>query len=122
VRDGAFFGGEGANHPRGLRDLHREGLGSRATGGAGGGHGQPLGPQGSSGQGADRGEGLLRASLPAALLAQWLNPIEQAFAKIKGLLRKAEARSREALVEAMGQALDAVTPRDAEGYLEHRGY
>jgi transposase len=50
------------------------------------------------------------------------NPIEEAFAKIKGLLRKAEARSRDALVEAMGRAISAVTPRDAEGFLEHRGY
>ena len=33
-----------------------------------------------------------------------LNPIEEAFAKIKSLLRKAEARTGEALVEAMGQA------------------
>ena len=37
------------------------------------------------------------------------SPIEEAFSKVKGLLRKAEARSREALVEAMGKALDAVT-------------
>ena len=32
--------------------------------------------------------------------------------KVKGLMRKAEARTREALVEAMGRALDAVTVRD----------
>ena len=50
------------------------------------------------------------------------NPIEEAFSKIKGLLRKAEARSRDALVEAMGRAISAVTPRDAEGFFEHRGY
>jgi transposase len=50
------------------------------------------------------------------------NPIEEAFAKIKRLLRKAEARSRERLVEAMGRAISAVTPRDAEGFFEHRGY
>lgn len=50
------------------------------------------------------------------------NPIEEAFSKIKGLLRKAEARSRERLVEAMAQAISAVTPRDVEGYFEHRGY
>jgi transposase len=50
------------------------------------------------------------------------NPIEEAFAKIKGLLRKAEARSRGALIEAMGRAISAVTPRDAEGCFEHRGY
>ncbi len=51
-----------------------------------------------------------------------LNPIEEAFAKVKGLLRKAEARTREALVEAMGRALDAVTARDARGFFEHCGY
>jgi transposase len=45
-----------------------------------------------------------------------LNPIEEAFSKIKGLLRKAEARSRDALVEAMGRAISTVTPRDAEGF------
>ena len=38
-----------------------------------------------------------------------LNPIEEAFAKVKALLRKVAARSRGALVEAMGAALDAIT-------------
>ncbi len=51
-----------------------------------------------------------------------LNPIEEAFAKVKGTLRKAGARSREALIEAMGGALDAITPRDARGFFEHCGY
>jgi transposase len=51
-----------------------------------------------------------------------LNPIEEAFAKIKSLLRKAEARTREALVEAMGQAISAVSARDAQGFFEHCGY
>ena len=51
-----------------------------------------------------------------------LSPIEEAFSKVKGLLRKAQARSREALVEAMGKALDAVTARDARGSFEHCGY
>jgi transposase len=51
-----------------------------------------------------------------------LNPIEEAFSKIKGILRKAEARSREALVEAMGRALDAITSRDVRGFFEHSGY
>jgi transposase len=50
------------------------------------------------------------------------NPIEEAFSKIKGLLRKAGARSREALVEAVGAALAAVGARDARGFFEHRGY
>ncbi|HKH75634.1 MAG TPA: IS630 family transposase [Rubrobacteraceae bacterium] len=51
-----------------------------------------------------------------------LNPIEEAFAKIKRLLRKGEARTREALVEAMGQAISAVSARDAQGFFEHCGY
>lgn len=50
------------------------------------------------------------------------NPIEEAFAKIKGLLRKAEARSREVLIEAMGRALEALKARDARNFFEHRGY
>ena len=36
-----------------------------------------------------------------------LNPIEEAFAKIKALVRKAGARTSEALIEAMGRALEA---------------
>jgi transposase len=51
-----------------------------------------------------------------------LNPIEEAFSKIKGILRKAEARSREALIEAMGRALEAIAPQDAEGFFRHCGY
>ena len=51
-----------------------------------------------------------------------LNPIEDAFSKIKGFLRRAEARCREALVEAMGKALSVVSTQDARGYFEHCGY
>jgi transposase len=50
------------------------------------------------------------------------NPIEEAFSKLKNLLRKAVARSKEALVEAIGQALSAITAEDALGYFEHAGY
>jgi hypothetical protein len=46
----------------------------------------------------------------------------EAFSKIKALLRRAGARIREALVEAIGRALDAVTGRDVRGYFEHCGY
>jgi transposase len=38
------------------------------------------------------------------------NPIEEAFSKIKDFLRKSEARTREALVEAIGAAISAVSP------------
>ena len=51
-----------------------------------------------------------------------LNPIEEAFSKVKGLLREAEVRTYEALVETSGRALSAVTAQDALGYLEHCGY
>ena len=50
------------------------------------------------------------------------NPIEEAFAKVKHLLRQAAARSRGALVEAIGVALSAVTAADARGFFEHAGY
>ena len=51
-----------------------------------------------------------------------LNPIEEAFSKMKGALRKAQARTRETLIEAMGHALHAVSPSDARGFFEHSGY
>lgn len=50
------------------------------------------------------------------------NPIEEAFSKIKAILRKAGARTRGALVGALGAAISAVTPADARGYFEHGGY
>ena len=50
------------------------------------------------------------------------NPIEQAFSKVKGLMRRAEARTRESLIEAMGWALEAVTDRDAREFFGHCGY
>ncbi len=51
-----------------------------------------------------------------------LNPIEEAFSKVKGLLRRAGARTRKVLIEAMGRALDAVTAEDTQGFFEHCGY
>jgi len=51
-----------------------------------------------------------------------LNPIEQAFSKVKGLLRGAEARTREVLIEAMVTALSAVSAQDASGFFRHCGY
>jgi transposase len=51
-----------------------------------------------------------------------LNPIEEAFAKLKSLLRRSGARSREALVEATGAALNAITITDTRGFFGHCGY
>jgi transposase len=50
------------------------------------------------------------------------NPIEEAFSKIKALVRKEGARMREALLEAIAQALAAVTTEDAAGWFAHAGY
>jgi transposase len=50
------------------------------------------------------------------------SPIEEAFSKVKGFMRRAETRTREALVEAMGKALGAVSAREARGFFEHSGY
>lgn len=51
-----------------------------------------------------------------------LNPIEEVFSKVKHLLRKIGARTKEALVEAMGRALGAVSAQDVRGYFAHCGY
>jgi transposase len=50
------------------------------------------------------------------------SPIEETFSKVKGILRKVGARTSEALVEATGHALDAVSRRDALGWFGHCGY
>jgi hypothetical protein len=40
----------------------------------------------------------------------------------QGLLRKAQARTHEALLEAMGRVLDAITAQDTRSFFEHSGY
>ena len=50
------------------------------------------------------------------------SPIEEAFSKLKALLRRAEARTKEALVEAIGRALDTITSEEARGWFDHCGY
>ena len=111
-------------HGYGLRGLLHRG-GTRpdvARGAEDRGGGRPLGAQGSS-----RIRELLEERGCELLLylppySPDLNPIEEAFSKIKGILRKVGARSRESLIEAMGRALDAITPRDARVFFEHCGY
>ena len=51
-----------------------------------------------------------------------LNPIEEAFSKVKRFLRAIGARTREALVDSIGKALDVVSVRDAKGFFAHCGY
>jgi len=50
------------------------------------------------------------------------SPIEEAFSKVKSILRRLGARTREALLEAIGEALDIVSWRDAVGWFGHCGY
>jgi transposase len=75
-----------------------------------------------------------RATLPALIEAAGcrllflppyspdFNPIEHAFSKVKEALRRAEARTREALEAAIGAALATITPADAAGWFRHCGY
>lgn len=51
-----------------------------------------------------------------------LNPIEQAFAKLKHWLRKAAPRSRETLWKSVGAILETFTPTECANYLSTAGY
>ena len=51
-----------------------------------------------------------------------LNPIEEALSKIKHVLRKIAARTKQTLIEAMGRALGAVSSEDVRGFFVHCGY
>jgi transposase len=51
-----------------------------------------------------------------------LNPIEQTFAKLKALLRKASARTRETLWTIIGQLLHTFSPVECQNYLANSGY
>ena len=48
--------------------------------------------------------------------------IEQLFSKLKAWLRKAKARTIDALIDAMGGALRAIRPSDIAGWFGHSGY
>jgi transposase len=51
-----------------------------------------------------------------------LSPIEPAWAKLKAELRRVAARTTEALHQALGPALGAITAQDAAGFFRHAGY
>ena len=50
------------------------------------------------------------------------NPIENAFSKLKALLRKAAARTIDQLWTVIGDSLDAFTPAECANYFRHAGY
>src|SRR5262249_1897193 len=67
---------------------------------------------------ARRGARLLRLS-PSS---PDFHPIEPCWSKIKTCLRRAKARTVEALIEAMQEALDTITQADMQGWFVHCGY
>ena len=50
------------------------------------------------------------------------NPIEMAFSKLKALLRKAAARTKDELWDAVANAIDTFTPSECENYFAAAGY
>jgi hypothetical protein len=114
--------GGGRDHEGRVRDLRGTGTGALALTRAGGRFGQPRRrAQGGAGAQVGRGERLL-AVLFLPPYSPDFSPIEEAFSKVKALLRTAAARTREGLVEAIGMALSAVTPEDVMGFFGHCGY
>ena len=82
--------------------------------------GQPAGPQGQRRTGCDRARRSEALFLPP--YSPDFNPIEQAFAKIKALLRRAAARTVDALEAAIAAALETFTPGECANYFINSGY
>ena len=51
-----------------------------------------------------------------------LNPIEEGWSKMKSILRAAKARVAEALIQALDDALSAISRSDCRGWFKHAGY
>lgn len=51
-----------------------------------------------------------------------LNPIENAYSKLKALMRKGGARTVDALAKLVARSIKAFTPSDCRGYFSHAGY
>ncbi len=71
---------------------------------------------------ARRSTGPARAFLYLPPYSPDLNPIEQAFAKMKALLRRASERTRDALWSAVGRVLDLYTPQECRKLFKNAGY
>ena len=54
--------------------------------------------------------------------AALLNPIEQSFAKLKAIMRKARERTIHGLYDRIGQSLDRFTPAECRNYFKNSGY
>jgi transposase len=51
-----------------------------------------------------------------------LNPIEQAFSKLKAALRKGEARTVTRLLKLIGRLAKTLAPEECANYFQHAGY
>ena len=51
-----------------------------------------------------------------------LNPIEQMWSKVKGLLRELACETSDSLFEAIRTAFEQITPKNAQGWFKHSGY
>jgi DDE superfamily endonuclease len=119
--DGDFSGRGRSDQPGGLRNLRPTGISAYTASRSGGGDGQPL----KAHKGERVKELIEERGCELIYLPPYspdFNPIEEAFAKIKALVRKAQARTREALVEAIGRGISMVTAEDAQGFFDHCGY
>ena len=70
-------------------------------------------------------EAIRRAGAKLLFLPKYspdLNPIEQVFAKLKHLLRKAAARTQETVCQAIGTLLGSFTPEECANYFRNSGY
>jgi hypothetical protein len=122
--DGAVLGGRRRYDQGGVRSLSGAGVGALASAEAGrivmdnlSSHSKALGCASSS-----RREGANSSTcLPTRPIS--IPSKKPSLKALKALLvRRAGARTREALLEVMGRALEAVTANDARGFFEHRGY
>jgi hypothetical protein len=66
--------------------------------------------------------GVASSSLPASLLAGLQSDRGSFLSKMKEVVRRAGARTKDALLEVLGGALSAIRIQDARGYFEHAGY
>ena len=116
-------GGGGCQDRGGIRGLRRAGARSRPPTGPGSSSArQPERAQGREGARAGGGARLCELLFLPAYSPDF-SPIEEAFSKeVKALLRREKARTREALIGAIGRALDVVSGRDARGFFVHCGY
>jgi len=117
VRDRAVGRSHGRQAPLQLR--HRD-PNPGAAGGRHRRHGQPASRQVAGVRAAIEPKGARLLYLPS--YSPDLNPIEQAFAKLKALLRRAAARTIPELWAAIRQAFTCFTPHKCRNYLAAAGY